>query len=309
MRLLGTYGRFGNQLFQYAFLRIYARRHGLQLQTPPWVGEELFGIPPSPITVNLPAYQEPVTHDHQPLTGQTEPGRELCGHDFRGYAQYHTSFYAPHRTRIREMYRPAGHLHQRMENPIRRLRSMGKTIIGIHLRRGDYGRLEFYVTPVSWYLDWLAANWHNYKAPVLFIATESPDLAKAFTAYAPATTSTLGIDLERNPLPHYPYLAHDTRARDPWQMDFFPDWYLLSQCDVLVTPNSTFSFTAGMVSNSLREFWRSSLPLAGFENLDIWDTIPLTHDRAEDYRHLDGVCLDETAYWKRLPNGTFKETA
>jgi hypothetical protein len=161
---------------------------------------------------------------------------------------------------------------------------------------------------------WLEENWARFKNPVLFIATETPSLVDEFADYSPVTANTLGVDLKKEPLRHYSYLDRDKRVREPWQMDFFPDWYLLSQCNVLVTPNSTFSFTAGMVSDNLQEFWRSSLPPvsspSGFEKLDIWNTVPLTHDRAEDYRHLEGVCLDETPYWKRLPNGTtFKELA
>ncbi|MEQ1830586.1 MAG: FkbM family methyltransferase, partial [Pirellula sp.] len=42
-RTLGRNGRFANQLFQYAFLRILARHHGLRVETSKWVGQLLFG--------------------------------------------------------------------------------------------------------------------------------------------------------------------------------------------------------------------------------------------------------------------------
>lgn len=41
---LGKKGRFGNQLFQYAFARGYAERHNAILETPPWIGQELFDL-------------------------------------------------------------------------------------------------------------------------------------------------------------------------------------------------------------------------------------------------------------------------
>lgn len=44
MRLLGTNGRFGNQLLQYAFLRLYADGHGLSCQTADWIGRDLFDL-------------------------------------------------------------------------------------------------------------------------------------------------------------------------------------------------------------------------------------------------------------------------
>jgi hypothetical protein len=39
---LGTMGRFGNQLFQYAFLRLTAERLGVKFYCPRWIGDEIF---------------------------------------------------------------------------------------------------------------------------------------------------------------------------------------------------------------------------------------------------------------------------
>ena len=39
---LGNHGRFGNQLFQYAFARAYAESIGAELQTPDWNGRYIF---------------------------------------------------------------------------------------------------------------------------------------------------------------------------------------------------------------------------------------------------------------------------
>jgi hypothetical protein len=39
---LGKYGRFGNQLFQYAFARAYAEKYDAILEIPKWIGEKIF---------------------------------------------------------------------------------------------------------------------------------------------------------------------------------------------------------------------------------------------------------------------------
>lgn len=41
---LGTYGRLGNQLFQYAFLRTTARRLGVIFFCPEWLGDSIFAL-------------------------------------------------------------------------------------------------------------------------------------------------------------------------------------------------------------------------------------------------------------------------
>lgn len=51
---LGSFGRFGNQLFQYAFARAYAEKHGCVLETPHWGGRSIFGLRDPLITDPLP---------------------------------------------------------------------------------------------------------------------------------------------------------------------------------------------------------------------------------------------------------------
>lgn len=51
-------GRFGNQMFQYAFARGYAERHGLKLETDSWIGQSIFEIDDPPISKELPRMQE-----------------------------------------------------------------------------------------------------------------------------------------------------------------------------------------------------------------------------------------------------------
>ncbi len=51
-------GRWGNQLFQYSFARAYAEKHGLELQTQPWVGDHIFELTPNPIRDPFPEAQQ-----------------------------------------------------------------------------------------------------------------------------------------------------------------------------------------------------------------------------------------------------------
>lgn len=46
--------RTGNNLFQYVHARAYAERIGAELQTDPWWGQVVFGLPNNPITSDLP---------------------------------------------------------------------------------------------------------------------------------------------------------------------------------------------------------------------------------------------------------------
>ncbi len=294
MSKLGRHGRFANQIFQVAFLRIYAREHDLVVQNAPWVGEQLFGVAPSPVMVKLPPYHEPLKKTGQPFG---PPRGEAIGCDFHGYAQYHTSYHRPHREFLCELFQPTQAIRDRLAPAAAGLGTRRQTRVGIHLRRGDYGRFAFYITPVHWYLNWLAAAWSLLDDPLLFVASEDRALVDEFAAYNPQTAESLGVDLQAEPLPVYHYQRYDLEHPEPHLLDFFPDWYLLTQCDILLIPNSTFSFAAAMFSERLRHCFRSDLPTERFVEIDPWDTEPMTRHLAEDYKHIPGVCLDENPQW------------
>jgi hypothetical protein len=99
-------------------------------------------------------------------------------------------------------------------------------------------------------------------------------------------------------MPHYNYLTYDRNHPDPRQFDFFPEWYLLSRCEVLVTPNSTYSFTAGMASDRMQRFYRSQLPTESIDEEDIWNTYPTQKWHRNDWPNVKGAWLDNNPYWR-----------
>jgi hypothetical protein len=304
MTRLGSHGRFANQLFQYTFLRVYAKMHNLDVQIPSWCGRHIYGLKDYPVSITLPIANERNGGSHLEQ-GVPPVSDEYVNKDWAGYGQYHTSWYAPHCEFIRDLYQPTERLGRRLRPALGRF--AGRTSVGIHLRRGDYGRSIFYVTPVRWYLDWLEQNWDRLDDPILFIATEDRTLVEEFADYNPVIAEDMGVSLSDQPMEDTTYLDPDLESHDPVAMDFYPDFWLLQHVNIMLTPNSTFSFFAAMLNTELQEFWRSSLPQLGFESLDPWNAYPLTHDKAEDFRDVPGVCLDETKYWRRVGKNRYQE--
>ncbi len=296
MRTLGRHGRFGNQLFQYGFLQAYAQTRELQVQVPPWVGNHLFGLRDAQIDTVLPNRDEerPGGYDAPSVPPK---GGEFCGTNFSGYAQFHTSWYKPYRELLQSLYLPIVQIHDKLTPALQQLRTKGKTRIGLHFRRGDYGRQIFYYTPTSWCLEWLEENWARFDDPALFIATEDPALAKDFAKYNPVLIEDLGIELRAEPYEHFTYLPQDLEKPTPRGMDFYPEFWMLSQCEVQLICNSTFSFCAAMLNKNLQECWRSDLPSQGFKQIDPWNADPITYDKIEDHPEAKGVADDANRYW------------
>ena len=83
--------------------------------------------------------------------------------DIWGFFQYHTRYLKPHQQYFRSLFQPVSDLESALEDSLNILRSKGKTIVGIHIRRGDYikePRVGFtLVFPTKWYCEWLDEIW------------------------------------------------------------------------------------------------------------------------------------------------------
>ena len=257
MSSLGQNGRFANQLFQYAFLKCYGRTHSLRVETPAWIGQKLFGHADPAITRPLPELRERTNLLPEALVPNAPvPFRNV---DFWGFFQYNTRYYAPQRDYFRSLFRPTPAVQAHVQPMVERLRRRGKTVVGLHLRRGDYGYEHFFVAPTAWYLDWLRGLWPTLEDPVLFIASDEPDKVLAdFAEFKPITAKDLGT-----PLPG---------------AEFYPDFHLLTQCDALAISNSSFSFAAALLNERATIFARPHLPTAKLIPFNPWNSETLFRD-------------------------------
>jgi len=257
-------GRLGNQIFLYGFLKIYALEHNLRVETPAWIGQYLFGHSNPPISGPLPLVGEesqPYKLSESSILNAPEPFKNV---DFHGYFQFHTQYHARHKEYFSSLFQPVPEVEAKMAEAMNRLRAKGKTIVGLHLRRGDYKSVHtvvpyLTVAPSGWYKEWLNGFWETLDEPVLFIASdEIEDVIADFAEYHPITVKDLGVELPEAP--------------------FYPDFYILSQCDVLAISNSTFSFAAAMLNERCKFFFRPNLLKQKMIAFDPWNSEPLLRD-------------------------------
>ncbi|MEG4213947.1 FkbM family methyltransferase [Microcoleus sp. Pol14C6] len=261
-------GRLGNQIFLYAFLRTYAREHNLRVETPAWIGQYLFGHHDAPISKPLPLVGEqaqPYKLSESAILNAREPLKNV---DFQGYFQFHTQYHAQHKEYFQSLFKPLPEVAAKVIEALDLLRSKGKTVVGLHLRRGDYRSVHtvvpyLTVAPSGWYKEWLEGLWETLDEPVLFIASDEIEtVVGEFADYNPITVKDLGVEMPEAP--------------------FYPDFYILSQCDVLAISNSTFSFAASMLNERCKFFFRPHLQKQKLIPYDPWNSEPLLRDNPND---------------------------
>ena len=260
MSTLGSNGRFANQIFQYAFLKIYAKEHQLKLQTSEWIGQYLFGHQEPVVSRDLPQVKDPYSEiDDLAKALNDNSITPYTNVDFWAYFQYHTSCYTPHKEYFCSLFQPVPGVKTKLQLAVQSLQAKGKTVVGLHLRRGDYGYNEFFITPNEWYKKWLQEIWGSLEQPVLFIASDEIDkVIGDFREYNPITSKDLGIELPEAP--------------------FYPDFYLLSQCDIVAISNSSFSFAACMLNKKGKLFVRPYLLQEKLIPFDPWNDYPILRE-------------------------------
>jgi len=272
MSTLGANGRFANQIFQYAFLRLYALKHELRIETPSWIGQILFGHSDPPISRNLPMVVE--KSDNLIEARSSFASQTYTNVDIWGYFQYHSSFYSPYKRFFRSLFKPSQEIEQKLLPALERIREMGKTLIGIHLRRGDYGHGPFFIAPNRWYLEWLNDIWQQQDQPVLFLASDEPaEVIEDLSRFNPLTAQGLGCKLP--------------------EADFYPDFYFLSKCDIMAISNSSFSFAASMLNQNCRLFMRPHLRSGRLIPYDPWSANPILTDAMVEGSGIEGVPVEK----------------
>ena len=217
MRKLGKKGRFANQLFQYAYLR---QESGGKYQCPAWTGQLVFKL-----------------DDPAPTVGTPELSYKF---------PKHSSYY--NKKLFRSMFKPKRQLRMLLDDAIHE-KAKGHTLVGLHLRRGDYGSFKrksarwCFVAPVDWYLSWLRER--DIKNPILFISSEDKTIQSHFSS-------------------EYENFI--------WDKSFYWDFYTLTQCKHLLISNSTFSFAASMLNKKAKEFYRPRLSLKKLIPYDPWNS-------------------------------------
>jgi hypothetical protein len=116
---LGSFGRFGNQLFQYAFARAYADLYGAILEVPDWIGRRVFGL-------NDPYPSRVLTRTAQDCIPWGDVNVDLFG-----YFQKNECLSILSRARLRQWFQIQPRWEAMASLP-------GKPYIAAHLRRGDY---------------------------------------------------------------------------------------------------------------------------------------------------------------------------
>ncbi|MFN3076119.1 MAG: tetratricopeptide repeat protein [Alphaproteobacteria bacterium] len=250
MEFLSKRGRFAQTVLEYVLVRLYTEKYDMDLETPEWPGNWFFEID-DPL---LSAVRPSVSNLRRYLNASLEKTPDVLLSDIdigTPYTLYH--FRHEFRDTVRGWLKPREMWKPFLDPLLAALRGRGRTVVAMHLRRGDFLEINYPITETRWGLEWLEAHWAELDDPVLYLASdELPKVMADFAKYRPVTRADLG---------------------PAWEgLEYLQDFYLLMNADILsVSRNSGFSFLAALLR---RDGARTLAYDAGEDGLvfvDPWD--------------------------------------
>lgn len=152
-------GRMGNNCFQYCYARAYAERHGFELQTDPWIGEQVFDL-------KHPRIAEPDKLKRvDENTIQEGEGDVLI----RSYCQNQKSLIYTRKDCLR-WFKFQPWVHEALSTWVR-------PVIAMHVRRGDY---MGYGYPMVSEESYIAAMSPFYGMPIFRFYDSAAGIHSAF---------------------------------------------------------------------------------------------------------------------------------
>ena len=318
MESLGKHGRWGNTIFQYIYLRVFADIHNFKVETPNWLGQLFFKInaPPLPIRKDIVLLDNvslifrrsypwspgdyhrarsksiindrkglPYVLNHPLLSPQMKRFITFTQFDIEGLFIINTRYYADFKEKIRDFFKLNDEMRKLCDEAVERLNKKGSKIIGVHLRKGDFRKISLikhgfeFDAPIHWYTSWLDTIWSKFKDPVLLLCSDSPDIKRAFLKYKPITTADFASDI----IDTLRMIKSVDKLEVNRDASFFLDWYLLTQCHAMAISNSTFSFSASMMNRKAKIFMRPCLTKKRLAQYAPWNSEPVLFPPREKY--------------------------
>ena len=254
MSTLGSNGAFANQLFQYAYLKLYALRHGLTVATPAWQGRRLFGLKDQPCAdLRFPKLQfHGFSDEDRQLWEKDDPPINV---DLWGYFQETPKCWREQRALLRKLFQlPEKHRKALDAWCMETTRGGKRTLVAVHVRRGDYRKIRLpwlRLVPEAWYVAWLRGIWPTLRDPILFVGTDEPDTI--LPAFSEFEVVSLTVNSGIRALP-----------------DYVRDFEVLKRADYLAICNSSFSRMAAILAPATQQCFLPSFEIESFAPYEPW---------------------------------------
>ena len=286
---LGVTGRLGNQIMLFSMIKHLENIHNLKIYHSRWKGEDWFQLDEIPITVpdleigEIFVDQETYQNDKiLQLKGERMPEEKQSNkHRFNSigssedllsgnfdiaektifhYPRVHLSLLKKNEAALRKMLQ-FKQPFQKMTEDIRNKLFKKKKLIVIHVRKGDFNLLvdPYFLFVPSFYTNWLNKNFDT-ESDLYICGQPTASIRAKFARFQPKYLEDI---LKTEALEGY----------TDSHLDIIIDHGLMRAADKVLITNSSFSFSACMLSeNPAAEFYKPDMNSGRLISFQPWDS-------------------------------------
>lgn len=246
------FGRFGNQLFKFFFLKIVEKEIGCEIRYPNWLGNVAFNLPASPellycedALIIHPAANHSLKDVLNIIREKISSGSQAI--DINGFFQFHTNEYENYKNIFHETFNFQPILLNQIANAIENSQLNNCDLISIHIRRGDYTSHTdsefFWTTPMQSIFDSIKnIETTKFKKSALYVCSD--DINYCASEFRDKNIAFFSADSL--------FTYNDDSLR------LLVDFYLMTISKVNIISNSSLSFFCSMLNTKSRIFLRPS---------------------------------------------------
>lgn len=250
------FGRFGNQLFKYFFLKILEQELDVEIRHPNWLGNIAFDIKetkPVEKECKLLIFDPAENWSMNKTVHEIKKHLEYEVLDIKGFFQFHSSEFKPYLNIFKNTFKINKILTRNVTQALKKLQEKEFNIVSIHMRLGDYENYQN--NPVFWttsfesvFISLEHMNSSSFLNRLVYLASDNILLCKNQFDNAGIKYITAD-DL---------FLLEDQNIR------LLVDFTIFSIANANIISNSSLSFFGSLINNESNIFLR---PLPDFNLL------------------------------------------
>jgi hypothetical protein len=260
------FGRFGNQLFKFFFLKIIHKEIDCEIRYPNWLGNLAFNLPESPEPLNCedvlvipPTSQNSLNDVLHLIREKIVTGSQII--EIKGFFQFHTNEYANYKNLFYETFIANPLLLDQITYAMDTVNPEKRDLVSIHVRRGDYTNYTnsefFWTTPMHSIFESLTdLNLAKFDKKLTYICSDDMDYCAS--EFDKKNISFLCSDN------FFSYSEESLRL--------LVDFLIMSMANVNIISNSSLSFFASMLNTKARIFLRPSPNKESLIPFDPWNS-------------------------------------
>jgi hypothetical protein len=246
------FGRFGNQLFKFFFLKIIEQEIDCEIRYPNWLGNIAFNLPASPtplhcedVLVIHPSFNYTLKDVLRLIREKVVSGSKIL--EIKGFFQFHTSEYSNYKYLLNEIFTINPLLLNQITNALDIVNPEKRNVVSIHVRRGDYtGYTDseiFWTTPMqSIFKSLTNLNEARFERSLIYICSDD-------MAYCTEEFNKKNIQF---------LCSNNLFSYSEESIRLLVDFTIMTITKANIISNSSLSFFASMNNNNSRIFLRPS---------------------------------------------------